>query len=183
MIIRTRVTTASRTRVHTASRTRVHAPSRARAHAAGVAAAAALLGLLGAGPVAADPVPTPLTASATAPASALAAQDQVEAFFTAYRNARLGTTEDATPAEVRARFLTKELNQALDAWAAAHTGQDPVFRAPNVPSAWTFTSVGADGSSVVVTQKWGDGTTADVAYTVRPGDLMITAIADPPAVA
>ncbi|MFF1480644.1 hypothetical protein ACFVYD_24370 [Streptomyces sp. NPDC058301] len=173
MIIRTRVTTASRRRAHTASRARVHA--------AGVAAAAALLGLLGAGSVAADPVPTPLTPSATAPA--LAAQDQVEAFFTAYRNARLGTTEDATPAEVRARFLTKELNQALDVWAAAHTGQDPVFRAPNVPSAWTFTSVGADGSSVVVTQKWGDGTTADVAYTVRPGDRMITAIADPPAVA
>ncbi|WP_406345753.1 hypothetical protein [Streptomyces sp. NBC_00648] len=156
---------------------------RTRAHTAGVAAAAALLGLLGAGPVAADPVPVPTPVTAAAPAPVLAAQDQVEAFFLAYRNARLGTTEDATPAEVRTRFLTKELNQALDTWAAAHTGQDPVFRAPNVPSTWTFTSSGADGANVVVTQKWGDGTTADVAYTVRPGDLMITAIADPPATA
>ncbi|OAR27068.1 hypothetical protein A8W25_01975 [Streptomyces sp. ERV7] len=117
------------------------------------------------------------------PTPALAAQDQVEAFFTAYRNARLGTTEDATPAEVRARFLTQELNRALDAWAAAHTDRDPVFRAPNVPSSWTFRSSGADGSNVVVTQKWGDGTTADVTYTVRPGDLAITAIADAPATA
>lgn len=158
-------------------RTRIHTAGRTRVHAAGIAAAAALLGLLGAGPVAADP--TPVTAAAPAPA--LAAQDQVEAFFIAYRNARLGTTEDATPAEVRTRFLTKELNQALDAWTAAHTGQDPVFRAPNVPSTWTFTSSGADGANVVVTQRWGDGTTADIAYTVRPGDLMITAIADRPA--
>ncbi|MFD9486860.1 hypothetical protein [Streptomyces sp. NPDC059991] len=157
-------------------RTRIHTAGRTRAHAVAVSAAAALLGLLGAGPVAADPTPVP--APVSAPAPALAAQDQVEAFFIAYRNARLGTTEDATPADVRTRFLTKELNQALDAWTAAHTGQDPVFRAPNVPSTWTFTSSGADGANVVVTQRWGDGTTADIAYTVRPGDLMITAIAD-----
>ncbi|PKV83902.1 hypothetical protein BX283_1413 [Streptomyces sp. TLI_146] len=119
--------------------------------------------------------------TAVAPSPAQASQDQVEAFFTAYRNARLGTTEDATPAEVRARSLTRELNQALDVWAAAHTGQDPVFRAPNVPAAWTFTSLGADGAHVLVTQKWGDGSTADVPYTVRPADLMITTIADSPA--
>ncbi|MFI1172094.1 hypothetical protein [Streptomyces melanogenes] len=165
-----------RTRVHTASRPRI---SRRRIQAAGVSAAAALLGLLCAGPVAADPAPL----TAVAPSPAQASQDQVEAFFTAYRNARLGTTEDATPAEVRTRFLTKELNQALDAWAAAHTGQDPVFRAPNVPSTWTFAASGTDGSHVVVSQKWGDGTAADVAYTVRPADLMITAIADSPATA
>ncbi|MFK8906039.1 hypothetical protein [Streptomyces sp. YS-3] len=156
--------------------------SRKRFHAPGVATAAALLGLLGAGSaVAAGPGPDPVAAVASAPASALAAQDQVEAFLTAYLRARMSTTEDATPEEVRKTFLTPELNRALKTWAAAHPAQDPVFRAPNAPSSWTFRPAGPGTSGVVVTQKWGDGTTADVLYTVRPGDLMITSIADRPA--
>lgn len=156
---------------------------RTRVHAAGIAAAAALLGLPAAGPAAAGPTPgtDPVQATAPAPVSALAAQDQVEAFLTAYLKARMGTTEDATPDEVRRTFLTPELNRALTAWAAAHPAQDPVFRAPNAPSSWTFRGAGRDTSSVVVTQRWGDGTTADVLYTVRPGDLLITSIADRPA--
>ncbi|MGP9022495.1 hypothetical protein ACT1U9_29340 [Streptomyces sp. BR1] len=145
--------------------------------AASLTAAAALLGLAGALPVAAEPVPVPATATLSAPG----AQDQVDTFLTAYRNARLGTTEDATPAEVRDKYLTKDLNQALTTWATGHQGADPVFRAPNVPASWTLKPTGTDGSHFVVTEKWGDGTSADVAYTVRPGDLMITAIADPPA--
>ncbi|MEU1095540.1 hypothetical protein, partial [Streptomyces sp. NPDC005877] len=154
-------------------------------HAAGIAAAAALLGLPAAGPAAAGPPPgsdpVQATVPAPAPVSALAAQDQVEAFLAAYLKARMGTTEDATPDEVRRTFLTPELNRALTAWAAAHPAQDPVFRAPNAPSSWTFRGAGRDTSSVVVTQRWGDGTTADVLYTVRPGDLLITSIADRPA--
>ncbi|MEU5432337.1 hypothetical protein AB0G73_03045 [Streptomyces sp. NPDC020719] len=157
-------------------RTRFQAASLAAA--ATLTAAPALLGLVGAPPAAAEPVPTPATATVPAPG----AQDRVDTFLTAYRNARLGTTEDATPAEVRGKYLTKDLDQALTTWAATHKDADPVFRAPNVPASWTLKPVGTDGSHLVVTEKWGDGTSADVAYTVRPGDLMITAIADPPAI-
>lgn len=153
---------------------------RTRVRTAAVAASAALLGLLGAGPAAAGPTPgpDPVQSTAPAPVSALAAQDRVEEFLTAYLRARMSTTEDATPDEVRKSFLTPELDRALRSWSAAHPAQDPVFRAPNAPSSWTLKAAGPDTSNVVVTQRWGDGTTAEVLYTVRPGDLLITAIAD-----
>ncbi|MFB4419944.1 hypothetical protein C5F59_002485 [Streptomyces sp. QL37] len=109
------------------------------------------------------------------------AEVRVDAFFRAYRQAVLGRGEQS-PEQVRARYLTPELDTRLDAWAARN-GADPVFRAQNVPSGWSsrYEGSGAGHTTVVVTEKWGSGATHDVWFAVRSADLVIGDLKDPPA--
>ncbi|GAA4856872.1 hypothetical protein [Kitasatospora terrestris] len=122
-----------------------------------------------------------LTLAAQGPAAAEAAgcgQDAalVGEFVAAYRDAVLGLGGTGrTPSEVRALYLTPELNARLDAWAAAHR-LDPVFRAADPPDAWR---TGCAGGAVLVVEEWRRGGTLPVRYTVRAADRSITGIGGP----
>ncbi|WP_354641462.1 hypothetical protein [Kitasatospora camelliae] len=104
----------------------------------------------------------------------------VDEFLGAYRDAVLGAGDTGwTPSEVRALYLTPELNAALDRWAADHTA-DPVFRAPHVPTGWSVRRadgpVGAALTPVDATERWDDGSSLRVRYTVRVADRSITGL-------
>ncbi|MFE2410138.1 hypothetical protein ACFXDE_17555 [Kitasatospora sp. NPDC059408] len=105
---------------------------------------------------------------------------RVNTFFREYRRAVLDT-KDQSPAEVRAHYLTAELNRRLDAWAQANDA-DPVFRAQNVPLDWStrYEGSGAGHATIVLTEKWGGGTSQDVWYSVRLDTLVISDLEDPP---
>ncbi|WP_405020803.1 hypothetical protein OHV05_31950 [Kitasatospora sp. NBC_00070] len=110
------------------------------------------------------------------------AEKQVNAFFGQYRDAVLGQNPNQDPTEVRQEFLTPGLNTELDRWADDHQA-DPVFRAQNVPDDWSvaYAGSGAGHSTVILTEKWRDGSTTDVWYQVRLAGLRIDGLQDPPA--
>jgi len=105
----------------------------------------------------------------------------VAEFAGAYRDAVLDRGDTGrTPSEVRALYLTPELNARLDRWAAAHPGADPVFHEPVPPVGWTLrcAAAGRPGLVDLVEQK-PDGGSHPVRYTVRTADPTITGLADP----
>ncbi|MFI5987838.1 hypothetical protein ACIBEA_44185 [Streptomyces sp. NPDC051555] len=121
------------------------------------------------------------TAHLSAAAASTRGEFQVNAFFAAYRDAIRGESADGkTPAEVRAVYLTSELDAKLTDWASKHDA-DPVFRAQNVPSGWTVRAGvdTAESFSVIVTETYDGGTSQEVLYTVRASDLVITDLQDP----
>ncbi|MFI6447197.1 hypothetical protein [Kitasatospora sp. NPDC050543] len=99
----------------------------------------------------------------------------VEEFLGAYRDAVLeqGPT-GRTPSEVRALYLTPELNDRLDRWEGDNRA-DPVFRARTAPASWS-TACAAD--RVDVTQRWRPGDTRYVRYTVRLADKSVVDLQD-----
>lgn len=105
---------------------------------------------------------------------------QVNTFFRDYRRAVLDT-KDKSPAEVRAEYLTAELNRELDEWAREHDA-DPVFRAQNVPLDWSTRYEGSGGgrATIVLTERWGGGAAQDVWYSVGLDTLLISGLEDPP---
>ncbi|ARZ69593.1 hypothetical protein SMD11_3978 [Streptomyces albireticuli] len=151
--------------------------NRLRKPAALAVAAAALLTV---GPLTAQAVAAegPRVRAATSGVSR--AEARVDAFLQEYRRATLGAG-DRTPAQVRARFLAPELNERLDGWARLH-GADPVFRAQDAPSSWSlrYEGSGAGHSTVVVTERWPSGATADIWYSVRLSDLTVNDLKGPP---
>ncbi|MCC3766900.1 hypothetical protein [Streptomyces sp. UNOC14_S4] len=149
------------------------------------AAATALL--VTAGPLTASAVAAGTADTAAPPVAPAAVQAQqsraevrVDAFLRDYRQATLHKGKQ-TPAQVRAKYLTPELNKRLDAWADLHDA-DPVFRAQNVPDSWTtrYEGSGMGHTTVVVTERWGSGATQDVWYQVRLDSLVISDLQDPP---
>jgi len=114
--------------------------------------------------------------AAPTPASATTAEGRVDAFFTEYRLAVLGEIEDQ-PHDVRRRFVDPLLNARLSAWGAAHEA-DPVFRAHNIPRSWSVRPAG--GNTVVLTETWYEGGSQGVRYVVRPADLRIIDLGEPP---
>ncbi|MGW4381944.1 hypothetical protein [Kitasatospora sp. NPDC004531] len=154
-------------------------------------AAAAVLTLSLAGPLA----PGPAAFAATRPDSPLttqawpssqpgvlltAAEDRVNRFFTDYRNAILHGAPEAARM-VRLKYLTKDLNDRLDQWAAEYDA-DPVFRAQNVPASWTLAQggSGAGHTTVLLTERWADGSTIPVEYQLRLPDLVIDDLENAP---
>ncbi len=123
-----------------------------------------------------------LTVPAQAAPDLTRPERQVNAFFSQYREAVLGQNPDQDPTEVRNEFLTPDLNQSLDQWAAENNA-DPVFRGQNVPTGWSVRYAGSGGghSTVILTEQWGDGSTQDVWYQVQLADLRIDGLEDPPA--
>lgn len=123
-----------------------------------------------------------LAAPADAAPRQTRAEDQVNTFFSQYRDAVLGPNPSTEPGRVRHEFLTTELNNELDAWADSHQA-DPVFRSQNVPNAWSvrYEGSGAGHSTVVLTEQWAAGDSTDVWYQVRLADLVIDGLQDPPA--
>ncbi|MFD7865240.1 hypothetical protein [Streptomyces sp. NPDC059783] len=57
-----------------------------------------------------------------------------------------------------------------------------MFRAQNIPDSWTVATRTGDEETetVVLTERWGDGSTTTVWYTVRLADLLVVRLADPP---
>ncbi|MFJ1649601.1 hypothetical protein [Streptomyces sp. NPDC088258] len=100
----------------------------------------------------------------------------VTAFFDQYKRAALGAGP-YTPQEVRDRFLTPDLNEKLDAWAAEHDA-DPVFRAQNVPQRRSVAREAGDPDStkVLVTEYFSGGAPTKVRYTVSHSTDRIVAI-------
>ncbi|MCX4749882.1 hypothetical protein OG455_30945 [Kitasatospora sp. NBC_01287] len=109
------------------------------------------------------------------------ASDQVNTFFGQYRAAVRGQNPGTDTAGVRAKFLTAQLDTDLDQWAVTHNA-DPVFRAQNVPNGWSvrYNGSGAGHSTVILTERFGDGRSIDVWYQVRLADLAIDGLEDPP---
>ncbi|MFE6975811.1 hypothetical protein [Streptomyces sp. NPDC057682] len=149
----------------------------------GLAVAVSTVAVVGAGPLTgastASSVPRLADAGVSVRAESAAAA-QVDAFFGAYRRASLGGGEE-TPEEVRRLYLDPALDARLTDWAAEHDA-DPVFRAQNIPDSWTVATRTGDEETetVVLTERWGDGSTTTVWYTVRLADLLVVGIADPP---
>ncbi|MEV8478107.1 hypothetical protein [Streptomyces sp. NPDC051173] len=151
-------------------------PNRTRLCAAAAVAAVLLTGPLSLSAQAAD---TPSASSVTA-AQQSRAEVRVNSFFRDYRQAVLHKG-GSTPAQVRARYLTPDLDKRLDAWALKHDA-DPVFQAQNVPASWTtrYEGSGAGHSTVVLTEHWSGGRSQDVWYSVRLSDLTINDLKAPP---
>ncbi|GAB7188567.1 hypothetical protein ATKI12_8398 [Kitasatospora sp. Ki12] len=126
-------------------------------------------------------VPAVVVPAVPARAAATTPEAQVNTFFREYRRAVLDT-KDRSPAEVRAHYLTADLNKKLDAWAEANDA-DPVFRAQNVPRDWStrYEGSGAGHTTIVLTERWGGGQSQDVWYSVDLGTLVISDLEDPPA--
>lgn len=122
----------------------------------------------------------PTTPAATA-AERSRAEVRVGTFLHDYRQAVLHKG-DRTPAQVRAHYLTHELDRRLGTWARLHDA-DPVFRAQNVPASWSTRTEGsgAGHTTVIVTEHWRGGAKRDVWYQVRLEDLTISDLEDPPA--
>ncbi|WP_045305495.1 hypothetical protein [Saccharothrix sp. ST-888] len=147
---------------------------------AGFAALLAVVLLSSAVPSAAAAAPAVGEASAPASSKRVSlAEARVDTFFKQYRSAVLGRNAQQAR-QVRAQYLSADLNRRLDAWAAAHDA-DPVFRAQNVPQSWfvRYGGSGAGSSTVVLTESWGGGNSRDVWYAVRLSDVLITDLADP----
>jgi hypothetical protein len=135
---------------------------------------------------AASVVILPATAEATTPTTAVTAQQtraevRVGDFLGDYRQAVLHKSGQ-TPEQVRAHYLTADLNKRLDAWSSAHDA-DPVFQAQNVPASWIlrYEGSGAGHSTVVVTEHWKGGHDQGVWYAVRLADVVISDLKEPPA--
>ncbi|MFI1797852.1 hypothetical protein ACH427_10895 [Streptomyces sp. NPDC020379] len=143
--------------------------------------AAAVAALLTAGPLSlsAQAADTRSAPSATA-AQQSRAEVRVNSFFRDYRQAVLHKG-GSTPAQVRARYLTPDLNKRLDAWALKHDA-DPVFQAQNVPASWKtrYEGSGAGHATVVLTEHWSGGRSQDVWYAVRLSDLTVNDLKAPP---
>ncbi|MFE2722587.1 hypothetical protein [Kitasatospora sp. NPDC059327] len=112
-------------------------------------------------------------------------EQQVYTFFGDYRDAILGQHSQGTSAmDVRQEYLTKQLDGALYDWGAANQ-KDPVFRSQDVPTidySWKTADTSPAGhSTVILTEKFEDGTTKDVWYQVNLDGLLIDGITDPPA--
>ncbi|MFJ1704768.1 hypothetical protein [Kitasatospora sp. NPDC088346] len=136
-------------------------------------AAAALAALA----LAAAPVPTGGTAGGTPAPVPDCGKALVVQFVGAYRDAVLGEGPTGrTPSEIRALYLTPELNLRLDRWAGEHPAADPVFRGPAVPVRW---SAACAGDAVDLTQYAADGRTRHVRYRVQLADQYIDGLADP----
>jgi hypothetical protein len=111
------------------------------------------------------------------------AEQQVESFFSQYRDAVLGEGGQS-PLQVEKEFLTPELIAQLNAWAQANNA-DPVFRAQDVPSNWSLkdNGSGAGHTSVIVSEAFGSGgggSSKDVWYELRLADLIVNNLQDPP---
>ncbi|MGV9268564.1 hypothetical protein ACWDRR_28300 [Kitasatospora sp. NPDC003701] len=148
------------------------------------AAFAALLAIGGpAAPAQAAPaLPTDTPGSSRAAVRAgTPAAHRVVTFVQEYGKAVLHQSGEA-PRAVRERFLTPHLNFRLDAWAAEH-GADPVFRAQNVPTEWSVQQIKEEHgfASIRFVEYWGGGSSQEVWYTVRLGDLRIVELNDTPA--
>jgi hypothetical protein len=146
---------------------------------AAVAVAGAALLTVGPLSISAQAVGPPSTPSVTVAAQSRA-EVRVNSFFRDYRQAVLHKGP-STPAQVRARYLTPDLNKRLDAWALKHDA-DPVFQAQNVPASWTtlYEGSGAGHSTIVLTEHWSGGKSQDVWYSVRLADLVINDLKAPP---
>ncbi|MEK2494188.1 hypothetical protein WN990_32035 [Kitasatospora purpeofusca] len=129
------------------------------------------------------------TGTVAAPAAAAshrqtAPERTVTQFFTEYRDATLGQhSEGLNTFDVRKRFLTTELDDALTVWGSDHQA-DPVFRGQVVPNGctWRTADTSPEGhSTVVLTQTFDDGTTSDVRYQVNLESMVIDGLTDPPA--
>ena len=106
---------------------------------------------------------------------------QVAAFFLAYQDAVIGHSSQS-PMEVREEYLSTVLNDELTLWESTHQA-DPIYR-KNVGIAsfsTTGQAAGALGTTdVYLTMRYTDGTSLNVAYTVRDSDLEITGLRDTP---
>ncbi|TQF06080.1 hypothetical protein E6W39_32500 [Kitasatospora acidiphila] len=108
------------------------------------------------------------------------AEQKVDTFFARYRQDVIdGNFGDARRA--RHAYMTPQLNQKLDQWAATHDA-DPVFRAENVPTDWTvgYGGSGAGHTTVILTEEFGDGSSLQVWYQLRLSDLVINDLENAP---
>ncbi|WP_034087689.1 hypothetical protein [Streptacidiphilus albus] len=106
---------------------------------------------------------------------------EVASFFQAYQDAVNGTSSK-TPQQVREEYMSAVLNTELDLWASTHQA-DPIYR-KNEPIASFSTTGQAPGelghTDVYLTMNYTDGTSLNVAYTVRDSDLAITGLKNTP---
>jgi len=106
---------------------------------------------------------------------------QVATFFSAYVDAVTGNSSQS-PLEVREEYLSTALNTELTLWASTHE-TDPIYRKnePEKSFSTTGQAAGALGTTdVYLTMRYEDGTSLNVAYTVRDSDLEITGLRDTP---
>ncbi|MFB6521553.1 hypothetical protein [Streptomyces sp. NPDC056401] len=89
-------------------------------------------------------------------------------------------SEGLSPADVRKRYLSTGLDEALSQWEFDHKA-NPVFRREESPKTFDRVETGqADGNAkVVTTYTWEDGTTSDVWFTVGVDSQIITGLTDP----
>ncbi|WP_406286396.1 hypothetical protein [Embleya sp. NBC_00896] len=106
---------------------------------------------------------------------------RVTAFYDQYKSAVEGTNPYMNPEEVRAEFLTPELDARLTEWANENQA-DPVFRAQNVPQdrSVRYEGSGASHATVIVTEYWGSGSPTEVWYQVPLDGGRISDLTDPP---
>jgi len=147
---------------------------------AGVALAAGLL--LGTGAAAGPAIAATPAAAGAEQSARIGVVQQVTAFYDQYLSAVEGTNPHMNPAEVRAEFLTADLDARLTVWAEENQA-DPVFRAQNVPQDRDvrYAGSGAGHASVVVTEYFGSGERIEVWYRVPLAGGRISDLTDAPA--
>ncbi|MCC9307239.1 hypothetical protein LN042_09010 [Kitasatospora sp. RB6PN24] len=108
------------------------------------------------------------------------AEQQVDTFFALYRRDILNGNFGGAR-RVRHLYLTPGLNGRLDEWAGTHD-DDPVIRARNVPVTWTleYGGSGAGHTTVILTEKFEDGSTIEMWYQLRLSDLVISDLENAP---
>ncbi|MDD9381492.1 hypothetical protein M8Z33_33560 [Streptomyces sp. ZAF1911] len=89
-------------------------------------------------------------------------------------------SEGLSPEQVREKYLSKELDEALTTWGSDQQ-KNPIFRREESPKAFDRVETGqADGGAkVVTTYTWEDGTKSDVWFTVGVDSQIITGLTDP----
>ncbi|MGH3428026.1 MAG: hypothetical protein ACRD3Q_15990, partial [Terriglobales bacterium] len=102
------------------------------------------------------------------------AERQINVFLKEYKAAVTSAKPAKTPQQVRAAYLSPELNKRLDEWAKQNHA-DPVFRTQEVPQSWTtsYQGSGMGLSKVNVTECWNGGKTVNVHYSVRLDNQLI----------
>ncbi|MER6198114.1 hypothetical protein ABT234_12215 [Streptomyces sp. NPDC001586] len=82
--------------------------------------------------------------------------------------------------KVRAKFLSKELDEALTQWGSDHQS-DPVYRRNEGPKTYSLSETGqANGNAkVIVTYSWENGTSSDIWLTIGVDSQVITGLTDP----
>ncbi|HEX3732471.1 MAG TPA: hypothetical protein VHU91_06060 [Mycobacteriales bacterium] len=105
------------------------------------------------------------------------AEKQINVFLKEYKAAVTSAKPAKTPQQVRAAYLSPELNKQLDEWAKQNH-VDPVFRTQEVPQSWTtsYQGSGMGLSEVTVTEHWNDGRAVDVQYAVRLDNQQIVGL-------
>lgn len=122
-----------------------------------------------------------LRAPAAAAQRPTSSERTIDSFVQEYIYAVNGTqSEGLNPEQVREKYLSKELDEALTVWGS-EPQKNPIFRREAQPKTFDRVETGqADGNAkVVTTYTWEDGTTSDVWFTVGVASQVITGLTDP----